>query len=314
MDMMSSQRNRKFEQVANAVINHEYQDYLIYRRLADSHRKRGVRHGSSRREGLGKRADVFEELGEIKYSHYKFWAKYASLKPSEKVGKLRLYVMILIEAILGATFAIKLMERHEKLDGEKCKSLRQIVPDEDRAEFEQLLIDEEKNATRLAEQIHSSALKYMSFVILGLADAIVEISGIHAGSLGIYNSTKLTGLAGIVAGAAASISMASAAYAQAKQSFDGSAKVSALVTGGSYFVNAVLLAAPYFLTSDPMLALSASLSLAVVVLAFTSYYNSIISGSNFVRDFVELTSVTVGATVALLILGQAVRIHFGITV
>jgi len=69
------------------------------------------------------------------------------------------------------------------------------------------------------EQMQGQYLKYISFVILGLADAIVEISGIHAGSLGIYHSTEITGLAGIVAGAAASIAMASAAYAQAKQGF-----------------------------------------------------------------------------------------------
>src|SRR3989442_13860801 len=90
----------------------------------------------------------------------------------------------------------------------------------------------------------------MSFIVLGLADAVVEISGIHAGSLGIYGKTELAGLAGIIAWLAASIAMASAAYAQAKQGFEGSAKWSAIYTGVSYMITAVLLALPSFLTAN----------------------------------------------------------------
>ena len=69
--------------------------------------------------------------------------------------------------------------------------------------------------------------------MLGLADALVEVTAIYTGSLGVYHSTMLTGLAGIIAGAAASISMASAAYLQAKQGFKGSPFVAAGYTGSS---------------------------------------------------------------------------------
>ena len=157
-------------------------------------------------------------------------------------------------------------------------------------------------------------VKYISFIVLGLADALVEVSGIHAGSLGVYNSAELTGLAGIIAGAAASMAMASAAYAQAKQGFQGSAAMSAIMTGVSYFVSAVVLASPYFLTNSAIHAMIVSLTIAVIVLAITSYYNSIISGTRFSRDFLELAAILFGATIALFFFGETIRSFLGLAV
>ena len=70
--------------------------------------------------------------------------------------------------------------------------------------------------------------------------------------------------------------MASAAFAQAKQGFEGSAKVAAAYTGLSYFFSAVMMALPYFLTKDSVLAISISLVLGMVLIGFVSWYNSVI--------------------------------------
>jgi len=150
--------------------------------------------------------------------------------------------------------------------------------------------------------------------VLGLADALVEITGIHAGSLGIYNKTEIAGLAGIIAGAAASLAMASAAFAQAKQGFQGSARLSAVYTGVSYFITAVILASPYFLTGSMVYALAASLTLAVVILALTTYYSTVISIKPFARDFLVILGIMFGVTVILYLFGYIVRIETGITV
>jgi VIT1/CCC1 family predicted Fe2+/Mn2+ transporter len=143
---------------------------------------------------------------------------------------------------------------------------------------------------------------------------VVEIAGIHAGSLGIYDSTRLAGLAGIVAGAAASLAMASAAYAQAKQGFTGSASLSAAYTGISYFGAAVILASPYFVTEVMVTALSTSLTFAVFLVAFIIFYSSVIAGKPFRRDFLEIVAIMFGATLALYILGTVIRFAFGITI
>jgi len=293
--------------VAKDGVQDEYGDYAIYKYLAESHQGENFRN---HRRKLG---EVFGKLSETEYKHYQFWKKY-SPSTVPKVSKLKLYGIVVIEALLGATFAIKFLERHEKTSLKQVRTVEKYIPEEDRPQFDEMVKDEQEHEVDLAAQVQGSFIKYMSFIVLGLADAIVEISGIHAGSLGVYKSTELTGLAGIIAGAAASMAMASAAYAQAKQGFQGSAKISAVMTGVSYFINAVCLAAPYFLTKNAIEAMSVSLFIATIVLAGTSYYNSIISGSQFVRDFVELAGIMYGATIALYLFGEAMRVLIGITI
>ncbi len=294
-------------EVAESASECEYSDYVVFHDLAVFHRK-------LKREHPKKLATIFEELSHTEHSHYEFWKKFSPHTTGPKVSRLRNYGIRFIEAVFGATFAIKFLQRHEKATLEKYRSVERLIPEGDKASFERMLKDEVEHEARLAEQTEGTIIRYMSFVVLGLADAIVEISGIHAGSLGIYDSTKLTAIAGIVAGAAASISMASAAFAQAKQGFQGSAKVSAATTGVSYFCSAALLAAPYFLTSEAVIAMACSLASAIMILLFVSYYNSIISGANFLRDFGELAGTMLIATASLLILGGLIRGWLGITV
>ncbi len=126
------------------------------------------------------------------------------------------------ESYSGTRSQSSTLEKHETAVIKKYKSVKNSIPEADQRQFDEMVRDEEEHEDTFMEQMQGRYLKYISFVILGLADAIVEISGIHAGSLGIYHSTEITGLAGIVAGASASIAMASAAYAQAKQGFQGS--------------------------------------------------------------------------------------------
>src|SRR5256712_3519251 len=125
-------------------------------------------------------------------------------------------------------------EGHKAALPEGHREMVKNPPPADKARFEAMMEEEEHQESYLMGEIHEGRVKYMSFIVLGLADAVVEISGIHAGSLGIFNRTELAGVAGVVAGMAASIAMASAAYAQAKQGFEGSAKWSAIYTGVSY--------------------------------------------------------------------------------
>ncbi len=301
-----AQKSDTIDSVSQEGIKDEYGDYIIYQALAKSHRNR-------RRPQRQRLADIFQKLSETEYRHYQFWKKY-SPNSEAHVSKLKLYGIILLEKILGATFAVKFLERHEKATIKEYENITKYIPPDDKSEFEEMLKDEKEHETSLAKQVQSGFVIYMSFVVLGLADAIVEISGIHAGSLGVYSSTELTGLAGIIAGAAASMAMASAAYAQAKQGFQGSPGFSALMTGVSYFVSAILLASPYFLTKHAILAMSVSLSIAVVILAFTNFYNSIITSANFLRDFLELAGIMFGATIILFIFGQVIRHAFGITI
>jgi vacuolar iron transporter family protein len=279
----------------------EYTDYLVYKRLSES------------RRSSPKIREILAKLSEAEKRHYVFWSKYIE-GPKPKESKLTIFVTLFLRFLFGINFAIRYLERHEDKVVKKYKSVSHVIPDADRHDFDSMLKDEEEHEDEFVKQSEGTAVKYISFIVLSLADAIVEISGIHAGSLGIYTSTELTGLAGIVAGASASIAMASAAYAQAKQGFQGSATVSAAFTGVSYFINAIVLATPYFLTKVMSLAIGTSLTLAIIIIAFISYYNSVISKSSFLRDFTEMAGIVLGASGGLFLFGLAIKSVLGITV
>ncbi len=280
----------------------EYTDYVVYKKLS------GL--GFEKRHRF---SGTLKRLSGMEYGHYRFWIKYC---PERKIGvsNLKVYFIILIRLLLGVTFAVKFLERHEMGTIKKYKEVANLIPQRDRSQFRKMVADEVEHENIFVDQFDEPQIKYISFIVLGLADALVEIGGIHAGSLGIYNSTELAGLAGIIAGAAASIAMASAAYAQARTGFKGSATLSAIYTGISYFVTAVILATPYFLTKIMVDALTASLVLAVVLIAFISLYESVISGAAFRKQFIEITSIMFGATVALYLIGTVIRILTGITI
>ncbi|MDV3244577.1 MAG: hypothetical protein LYZ66_05310 [Nitrososphaerales archaeon] len=298
---MADPKEPRLTSVARVGIADEFADFTLYDRL-------------SRRVGKNTSfAEALSQLSATERRHFEFWMKYLpGEQPKFSMGKL--YLILLLQRIFGITFAVRYLERHESRIIEEYRSVESLIPAEDRKAFDEMLRDEEQHEKEFGRRVESSSILYISFVVLGLADALVEITGIHAGSLGIYNQTEIAGLAGVIAGGAASLAMASAAFAQAKQGFQGSARLSAIYTGVSYFVTAIILAAPYFLTKVMIEALSVSLALAFVILALATYYSSVISGKPFRRDFVEILLIMLGVTAVLYLFGSFIRIETGITI
>jgi len=298
--MEKSAVKAELREVAYESAKDELTEYVTYKRL--SQLKIGTKPALSK---------TLLRLAEMEHRHYEFWKKFCPDR-AIIVSKVKVALMVFLRLFLGATFTVKLLERGEAGAIKRYQGIAHLVPSEDQATFQQVIADEKQHEQALVEQLDEPQIKYISFIVLGLGDALVEISGIHAGSLGIYNSTKLAGLAGVIAGAAASVAMASAAYAQAKTGFKGSPGLSALYTGVSYFVTAVVLATPYFLTGIMLNALIASVVAGIVLIAFTSFYSSVIAGGVFRKDFTEVTSIMLGATVGLYLLGTAIGYLTGI--
>jgi VIT1/CCC1 family predicted Fe2+/Mn2+ transporter len=287
--------------VAKLGISDEFTDHTLYERMS-----RSVSKDSEFAKTLG-------DLSTTELGHFEFWRKYAP-EAEARPSMVKVYWVLFLRYVLGLTFAVRYLERHEATVIKAYKSVSHLIPAEDKAKFDKVISDEETHEREFSRRIESSAVRYISFVVLGLADALVEITGIHAGSLGIYEQTEIAGLAGIIAGAAASLAMASAAFAQAKQGFQGSAKLSAAYTGISYFITAIVLATPYFLTRSMTLAISVSLALAVLLLTIITFYSSVISSKPFTRDFLEILLIMFGVTVALYLFGYFIRVATGITI
>src|SRR6266513_2533635 len=222
---------KELSEMAFGEARDEMTDYTTYKRLASSEKSQTNK-------------DMFEKLSAMERTHYDLWTKYRPQGKEVGPKKATVSLVLFLRRLFGPSFAIKFLEHREASTVKKYEALKSSVPAEDQAAFQSMIDDEKGHETAFADIFAGTSVKYIAFVVLGLADALVEIAGIHAGSLGIYNSTELTGIAGIVAGAAASVAMASAAFAQAKQGFEGSPGLAAAYTGGSYFVAAVVLALP----------------------------------------------------------------------
>ncbi len=275
----------------------EWSDYALYERLSKT-----VSSDSPF-------AGVLVQLSATEHRHYEFWRKYV---PDEEpqLARLKLYWVLFLRRFFGLTFATRYLDRHEADVVKEYQGFSRLIPDGDRHAYEEMVADEREHEKAFAMKVESAAVQYISFVVLGLADALVEISGIHAGWLGLFDKTEIAGLAGVIAGGAASLAMASAAFAQAKQGFKGSAKLSAIYTGVFYFITAVMLATPYFLTSSMLLALASSLTVAVLILAVTTWYSIVIQQRPFLKDFLEILVILFGATIIVFALGAFVSYEF----
>ena len=276
----------------------EYTDHLVYHRLAlrerDSHKR-----------------DILEKLSRQEEEHYQFWSSLLE-DHTPPVKRWIIASVMLLRYVFGLTFVIKFLERHEEHVIEEYKSVLTFFKGKDRTYLKKMISEEEKHENYFISQINEGVVKYLGFIVLGLADAIIEISGVHAGFLGVTSSTTMAGVAGLVVGFAAAISMATAAYLQAKQDTTRNPVTSALITGFSYILAVAFLALPYFLTGDMILAFSASLIMALLLTAYFTFYSAILFDRSFGKEFLESAALTLGTAVATYFFGELLGQIFGI--
>lgn len=271
----------------------EYSDYIIYRELA-------------KRESNPEFKKILEAFAEHEKGHYEFWRELAG--GCSGADWLKVNLVMVSRRLLGLTFTLKLLERHESRTIEAYKSYLERLEGEHRRRLEEIINDElthEKTwLNNLAER--EGLVRYLGFIALGLADAIVEITGVHTGFLGATATTLVAGVAGLIVGFSAAIAMAGAAYLQAKHG--GVEKslnpvVSALVTGVSYIVAVVSLAIPYFLTKSMLLAFSLSLILAIALIFSFAFYGAVVNDREFRREALENVIILFATAIAAFLFG-----------
>lgn len=276
----------------------ELTEHFVYNKLA------GMEKNPQNRAAL-------ERLSEQEKEHYEFWH---SLAPNAVIHP-RWYTIAAISflrVIFGVTFVTKLLEGEEKKAIENYESIAATVPSEHKQRFLQIIADERAHENALIGQLKEKRVSYISFIVLGLADAIVEITGVHAGFLGVTGSTLIAGISGVIVGFSAAISMGSASYLQAKQEPGRSALTSGLATGLSYFFSVILLALPYFLIHTMILAFVLSTSVGIILIATFTFYGAIVFDRPFWREFAEATGLMLATALATFILGTLISTVFNI--
>ena len=212
--------------------------------------------------------------------------------------------------VFGLTFAVKLMERGEQSAQTLYKAVAREVPQALRIAEEE---DEHEHA--LLGMLDEERLRYIGSMVLGLSDALVELTGTLAGLTLALQNTRLIATAGLITGISASLSMAASEFLSTQsQEDDLDPKKASLYTGAAYVVTVVLLILPYFLLQSYLAALGVALAVAmVVVLAFT-YYVSVARDMPFRRRFLQMAGISLGVAALSFAIGYVVREVLGIEI
>jgi VIT1/CCC1 family predicted Fe2+/Mn2+ transporter len=273
----------------------EITEHHIYRNIAGQ-----MRDSENRR--------VLEQIAEDECRHAGDWRKYTGVDAAP--DRLAIVRYTLLSRLLGFTFAIKLMESGEEQAQKNYEELRPSVP-----EIDSWIRDEDSHEHKLLEMLDEEGLRYVGSVVLGLNDALVELTGALAGYTLALQNTKLIALTGLITGIAAALSMATSEYLSTRAEKSAKHPVRAAVyTGIAYILTVALLIAPYLLFGNYFLDLAIALISAVLVIAAFNYYISVAKGESFRARFLEMAGLSLAVAGISFLIGFLIREFLGIDI
>jgi len=253
--------------------------------------------------------DVLIQIADEELRHYNIWKKYTNEDVKPKRFKILRYTFL--ARLLGFTFALKLMEKGEGDASVLYKSIAHEVP-----EAEKIALDEDHHEQQLLALLDEERLQYVGSMVLGLSDALVELSGTLAGLTFALQNTRLIALSGLITGISATLSMASSEYLSHRSEGGSNAFKSGLYTGVVYLLTVAFLVAPYLLFSNAhfMGALGTMLITVVVIIFAFTYYISVAKDVPFFKRFAEMTLISLSVAAFLFGIGIVVKKTLGIEI
>jgi VIT1/CCC1 family predicted Fe2+/Mn2+ transporter len=252
-------------------------------------------------------SQILAKIAGDELRHYGFWKTHTNKDVGpDNLTFLRYY---LVSRIFGLTFGIKLMERGEVGAQGAYDEIAKAIP-----EAVEIRDEENEHEKKLIEMIDEERLRYVGSIVLGLNDALVELTGALAGfTLALANS-KLIAVTGGILGVAASLSMAASEYLSAKTEGGRDHRKSAVYTGVAYVLTVLLLVAPYVFISNIYAALGLTLLTAVVIIAAFTFYISVAKDTEFRKSFLEMAGISLGVAAVTFAIAYLVRTVLGIEV
>jgi VIT1/CCC1 family predicted Fe2+/Mn2+ transporter len=249
----------------------------------------------------GRNKQTLESISKDELKHYNAFKKISGSDAAP--DRLKIFWYTLVERVFGITFASKLMENGEKGAqvnyGKEKKTIKMISS---------IIKDEEKHEKALLAIIEEEKLGYISSMVLGLNDAIVELTGALAGFTFAMQNSKVIGIAGLITGVAASLSMASAEYMSQRSEKGGRNPLkAAFYTGLVYLTVVFVLVVPYFLVSNYYLALGLTLLGVLLVILVFSFFVSVVQDTGFRSIFWEMVIICLGVSFIAFLIGLGAR-------
>lgn len=280
----------EIRQLTDFQVN-EITEHCIYSRLA------ALQKNSHNRQ-------VLSELAKEELAHFHTLKKYTGQTPAPRQWKVNCFVWV--ARLFGLTFGIKLMEKGENI-------AHKVYREWKNEDIQKMATEEEIHEAKLISLIDEEGLNYMSSVVLGLNDALVEFTGALAGYTFALQHPRLVALTGGITGIAAALSMAASEYLSTRAEKENKNALKASVyTGIAYIFTVAVLIAPFVFMKNVYWALGVCLSGALVIIAVFNYYYSVVRSESFKRRFGEMATISLGIAAISFGIGYALRLFTGI--
>jgi vacuolar iron transporter family protein len=271
----------------------EITEYHIYKRLAKK-----IKSQENTR--------ILDQIAEDELRHYNGWKRYSGQEIQPRWFFVWFYY--LVSLAFGFTFGVKLMEQGEQAAQKNYAAVEKEIPEATKYREE-----EDAHEDQLINMLDEERLRYAGSVVLGLNDALVELTGALAGLTLALQNVKLIALSGLITGIAASLSMAASEYLSTRSEDTGKHPVRAAVyTGIAYIITVTLLILPYLLIENYYIDLAIALTTAVIIIAVFNYYISVAKGESFRARFIEMASLSLSVAAFSFVIGYFIRRWLGI--
>jgi len=275
------------------IQRNEITEHYIYKKLASSVK------GDNRK--------ALEKVANDELSHYKFWRGVTSKDVGPDWFRVNLHYFM--AKILGLNFSLRLMENGEAGAQVMYSNLMRQYP-----RIKHIIRDEEIHERELLNMIDEERLKYTGSIVLGLNDALVELTGALAGFTLALPNPKIVAMAGLVTGIAASMSMAGSEYLSSKERGEKNPLKSTAYTGITYFLTVLLLITPYLLMNDAIFSLAITLATAIIVIFLFNFYISVAKNLPFRKRFIEMAGISLGVAAINFGIGLLIKQYFNIQI
>lgn len=263
----------------------------------------------AQREKNGKNKELLQQMATDEKIHAETWRNYTGEQLKPKKGKI--LWLKLVTVILGFTFVLKTLEKDEQFAEEAYLKMSKELP-----EARAILADERRHEAELTEMLDEERLQYVGSMVLGLNDALVELTGAIAGVTFALANTRLVALTGIITGISATLSMAASNYLAERANGNANAIKSSLYTGIAYLITVALLVLPYLLFPIHMYvaAFVAMIIIVILIIIFFNYYISVAKDEPFLRRFGEMAAISLSVAVIAFVIGLLAKNLLGIDV
>jgi VIT1/CCC1 family predicted Fe2+/Mn2+ transporter len=250
---------------------------------------------------------VLRRIGNEEKKHAEFWKSKTGVDVQPYSWKI--FKRVTMARFLGLSFVLKQMEKNEGTGSKAYDDLAVDFP-----ETKIISEDEKRHEKELLNMLDEEGLKYVGSIVLGLNDALVELTGALAGFTLALSDTRIISLVGLVTGISAALSMAASDYLSSKAEGDDKAKKSAVYTGVAYFFTVILLILPFLLLTSKFIALPITLATAIFIIFCFNYYISVAKDLNFKARFFEMTFISMGVAIFSFLVGYGLKLILGVDV